>query len=101
MEEMAEGKRIAIEGAKGRQHYFYISKDEIVVFLPDNFTLDPLHQNHYATTTALTRVMSMALRHGVGFDVLKKQLSRSSLTKGDSPDMILKAIEKWEQAETL
>lgn len=86
--------RIKQKDRKGRGFYVTIGEEEIITSVPS----DARDSNDLlATSTALTRVMSLALQNGVSWKKIKKQLKESSINKKDLPDLILKSVETWEK----
>lgn len=94
MHEVYEGKRFRIDGIKGRDQYVIVDTDGIMVTFPDN---RQENWNYMATATALTRVISVALQAGVDMEGVKKQLSESTMQEGDTPSVLLTAIEKYQR----
>lgn len=87
-----EGERYDLKGLKGRDQYVLIDDEGMMISFPDN-----KHENwnYQSTATALTRMISIAIRFGVKYEVIMKQLRDSSMQKGDTPDLLLQAIEKY------
>lgn len=96
-EEFAKGyedcKRFDIKGLKGRSQYVIVDDQGIMVTFPDNKEENWQYQ---ATATALTRIISVAQQAGICMEGIKKQLAESSMQKGDTPAILLEAIEKYE-----
>ena len=84
-----EGVRIAHK-YKGKAVYTSVVPGEI-------FCTAPLDQETECTLTALTRIISKAVQHGVSPETIKNQLRKSTLSKHDLPAILLEAIEKAEE----
>lgn len=89
-----DGKRYELMGLNERSQYILIDDEGVVITFPDNKFAN---KNYQATATALTRTISVCLRAGVNREIIKKQLRESSYQKGDTPDILLTAIEKFEK----
>lgn len=94
VKDVVNAVRIRMGTRDGRFFYVVISDKEIICSTPAN--ADP-EGDFLATLTALTRTMSVALQHNVSWSTIKKQLRESSIVKGDIPDVILRAVKKWEK----
>lgn len=86
-------KRFRIRGLKGRDQYVIVDDECVMVTFPDNHQANA---NYQATATCLTRLISVAIQNGIDMKIIKKQLRESSIQKGDTPSVILEAIEKYE-----
>ena len=91
-EVVGNGKRHEIRGLKGRDHYILIDDEPcVMITFPDN---NPENWNYQSTATALARIISVAMQHGVPCDMVKKQLKESSMQEKDTPSVLLEAMEK-------
>lgn len=95
VEEVFDGKRIELTDINGRKQYFMIDTDGIIVTFPDN---ERQNWNYQATATALTRMISIIMTGNATMKSVKKQLRESSKQKGDTPDLTLQTIERYEEA---
>lgn len=79
---------------KGRSLYVVVSDFEVICSIPS----DARDSNDLlSASTALTRVISVALQGGINMGIIKKQLRESSKNKNDLPDLIHRSIEKFEE----
>jgi len=93
-QEVYKGKRFKLSGIMNRDQYIIVDEDGIMITFPNNKIKN---WNYMATATALTRVISVALQAGVDVEGLKKQLKESTMQKGDTPDVLLTAIKKYQK----
>lgn len=90
------GKRFRLNGLRNRDQYIVVDDEGVMVSFPDNAQEN---WNYQATATSLTRMISIAIRAGVGTEIIKKQLRESSMQARDTPDLILTAIERYENED--
>jgi len=83
--------RIEVKDKKNRKFYVIVGEDEIICSIPPGEKDEEL----YSVLTSLTRIISLALQYGTPYKDILKQLSGSSINKGDIPDLIHRAISKW------
>jgi hypothetical protein len=88
-----DGERYDIMGLAGRRQYIIADGDGVMITFPDN---DPKHWNYQATATALARMTSIAIQAKIDINKIKKQLKESSIQEGDTPHIILQAVQKYE-----
>lgn len=88
-----EGERYSIMGLEGRKQYIIVDNNGMIITFPDN---DRKNWQYQATATALARMVSIAMEARVPIDRIKKQLRESSIQLGDTPDILLLALEKYE-----
>ena len=93
-QEVYEGKRFKIHGIQNRDQYVLVDEDGLMITFPNNKIRN---WNYMATATALTRVISIALQAGVDIEGIKKQLKESTMQKGDTPYILLNAIEQYQE----
>jgi hypothetical protein len=87
-------KRYRIHGLKGRDHYVIIDDESIIVTFPNNLVENYPYQ---AAATALSRMVSVSLRAGLGTAIIEKQLSESSMQNNDLPHVLLLAIKRYKE----
>lgn len=88
------GYRFKIDGLDNRSQYIIVDTNGLMVTFPDNHMEN---WNYQSTATALTRIISIALQAGIEMEGIKKQLKESSMKEGDTPDVLLTAINKYEK----